>query len=237
VSRLALRRLGWAHPELGALACAAFAWMTLLLLATGDQGIQSAHQAAHRSEPLLVGLSGWFVMCVAMMMPAASFHARRLALGALWERRQRTIALFLASYLTVWLALGLALLVSLTLLGSSTETGPAPLLALALGLAAAWSLFPWKWRALRRCYLAQPLPPDGSKADRACMAEGRRYGRLCLVADGPLMIATLIAGHEALGLMVLLAIAMTGEKVLARPAFHRHVVAAILVGLAALAFV
>jgi Predicted metal-binding integral membrane protein (DUF2182) len=104
VSQLALRRLGWAHPELGALAYAAFAWMTLLLLATGDQGIQSAHQAVHRSEPLLAGLSGWFVMCVAMMIPAASFHARQLALSARWERRQQTITLFFAGYLGVWMA-------------------------------------------------------------------------------------------------------------------------------------
>jgi predicted metal-binding membrane protein len=197
----------------------------LLLLALGDQGIQSAHQAAHRSEPLVAGLSGWFVMCVAMMIPAASLHARQLALSTRWQRRQRTITLFFAAYIGVWMAFGLVLLAPATVIQGWTEFPSPPLLALTLTVGGIWALMPWKWRAVRRCHLTKPLPPNGSKGDQACVGEGLRYGRWCLVADGPLMLAMFIAGHGALGLMAILSALMLGEKVMRRPYAHRQAMA------------
>jgi predicted metal-binding membrane protein len=92
----------------------------------------------------------------------------------------------------------------------------------------------WKWPAVRRCHLTRPLPPDGSKADHACVAEGWRYGRWCLVADGPLMLAMLIAGHGALWLMAIVSALMITEKGVRQPYAHRQAIALVPVGAAVL---
>jgi predicted metal-binding membrane protein len=234
VTALALRRVGWNHPELGAAIYAVVAWLLLIELAAGGDAAQTAHSDAHRTSPLLADALGWFVMCVAMMVPSALLHARHLALSARWQRRQRTVAMFLASYLSVWTGFGLLALAAAALLKRATDPGSSMLLALGLAAAAVWAFSPWKWRSLRACHMIAPLPPDGPKADAACAAAGLRYGRLCLVASWPLMLATAIAGHTALLLMALASVILAVEKVAMRPIEHRRMIAAVLIAAAAL---
>jgi predicted metal-binding membrane protein len=201
VTALALRRTSWSHPELTAAATAAGAWALL--------GAHALHPHTG-TEPFLAALSGWILMATAMMVPGTLADMRGLALSSMWERRQRTIAVFLGAYLTVWLGFGAVALAALPLLG----LGAGVLLA----AAAAWELSVPKWRAVRRCHLIDPLPPRGSRADAACARAGLRYATRCVASCWPLMLAMAAAGHLALGLMALGTIVVTAEKIVVRSA-------------------
>ena len=140
----ALRRISWSHPELPAAAAAA---------AAGALLVAHALHPHSGTEPYLAALSGWIAMATAMMVPGALADVRRVALSSMWERRRRTVAVFIGAYLTVWIGFGALALAALPPLG----LGAAVLLA----FAAAWELTPWKWHAVRRCHLIEPLPPRG----------------------------------------------------------------------------
>jgi predicted metal-binding membrane protein len=218
VTALALRRTAWAHPELGAAGVAAAAWLLL------------AGHALHPhtgAEPFLAGFAGWTIMATAMMLPGALADVRRVALSSMWRRRRRTVAVFLGAYLTVWIGFGWLALGALPLLGLGS--------GVLLAAAAAWELTPWKWRAVRRCHLIEPLPPRGSHADAACAREGFRYGSRCVTSCWAAMLAMAAAGHLALGLMALLALVATAEKLVVRSARLRGPAVALLAGAAAVA--
>lgn len=219
MTALALRRSTWIHPELTAAAAAAAAWALL----AGHALMPHAG-----TEPFLAGLSGWIVMAAAMMLPGTLADMRRLALSSMWRRRQRTIAAFLGAYLVVWICFGALALAALPPLGVSA--------GFLLAGAAAWELTPWKWRALRRCHLIEPLPPRGTRADAACARAGLRYGGRCVVSCWALMLAMAVAGHLALALGALIAIVVTAEKLVVRSARLRGPAAALLAGAALVAF-
>jgi predicted metal-binding membrane protein len=205
---VALRRASWHHPEAVAAGAAGAAWVLLLVPELGGRGL---HDRAHDALPLLAGAAGWLTMATAMMVPGVLLTARALGLGALWERRQRTVGLFLAGYLGVWAAFGAVVLPLVAVTGA----GPG-VLAATLALAAAWELTPWKWRRLRACHLVAPLPPRGRRADVACARAGLRYGARCAGACWPLMLAMAVAGHASLGLMALLTAIVVAEKATVR---------------------
>lgn len=215
MNALALRRAAWSHPELTAAAAAAAAWALLA---------GHALQPPHGAEPFLAGLSAWIVMTVAMMIPGTLADLRSVALSSLWRRRQRTIALFLGAYVSAWVGFGAVALAVVPVVG----LGAGSLLA----GAAAWELTAWKWRAVRRCHLIEPLPPRGRRADLACAAAGCRYAGGCLLSCWPMMLAMAAAGHGALALMVVLAGVATAEKLVVRSARLRAPAAALLAGAA-----
>jgi predicted metal-binding membrane protein len=207
VSALALQRLGWHHPEAGAALVVAGAWTLVLVPVVGGPAAREAHSAAHAAAPFAAGAAAWVLMVVAMMVPTALPVARFHALNALWRRRTRTVALFLGGYVAVWVAFGTV----------AVPLGAFVPLGAALLAAAAWELTPLKWRALRGCHLPEPLPPRGARADAACVRAGLRYGRRCAVACWPAMLAMAVAGHDAVGLMALLAAVLLVEKLAPRP--------------------
>jgi predicted metal-binding membrane protein len=139
-----------------------------------------------------------------MMVPTALPLARHHALNALWRRRGRTVALFLGGYVAVWVAFGAV----------AVPLGAFVPLGAVLLVAAAWELTPVKWRGLRGCHLPEPLPP---RSDTACALAGVRYGRRCALACWPAMLAMAVAGHDAIGLMALLALVLLAEKLALRP--------------------
>ncbi|HEX6582899.1 MAG TPA: DUF2182 domain-containing protein [Thermoleophilaceae bacterium] len=214
MTALALRRVTWSHPELAAAGVAAAAWTLLLVHAQHPHG---------PGEPYLGNLSGWIVMVTAMMVPGALADVRLLALSSMWHRRQRTIALFLGSYVCLWIAFGVV----------AIGLAPAASVGVLLVLAAAWELTPWKWRAVRRCHLIETLPPRGARADAACARAGLRYGWRCTVSCWPPMLAMAAAGHQAVALMALLTVVVAAEKIVVRSARLRAPAAAAL-GAAAL---
>jgi predicted metal-binding membrane protein len=218
VTALALRRSTWSHPELTAAAAAAAAWALL---------VGHALHPHTGTEPFLAGLSGWIVMATAMMVPGTLADVRRVALSSMWERRQRTIVVFLGAYLSVWIGFGALALAALPLLG----LGAGVLLA----AAAVWELGAVKWRAVRRCHLIEPLPPRGTRADAACARAGLRYATRCVASCWPLMLAMAAAGHLALGVMALGTVVVTAEKIVVRSARLRGPAAAVLAGAAVVA--
>jgi predicted metal-binding membrane protein len=209
----ALERAAWRHPEWPAAAAVAAAWVSLVLLPRAEGGGAHAHQA-----PWFSSMPSWLLMATAMMLPAALPAVRYVALTSLWRRRRRAVALFVVAYLGLWSAFGV-----LALLALGGVDGAIPL-AIALALAAAWELTPWKRRSLRACRLVGPLPPRGAKADAACIGAGLRYGSRCLAGCWALMLAMAIAGQASLLLMALLTVVVVAQKLtprgvrLARPA-------------------
>jgi predicted metal-binding membrane protein len=213
---VALRRAGWDHPEAGAAVAACAAWVALFAAVAGPADVQALHAEAHRTAPLLAGAAGWLLMTLAMMVPPALPVARSHALGALWARRQRTIGIFLVSYLAVWAWFGA--LAAVALGEASLVVAKDALLAAGLVAGALWELSPAKWRAVRACHLVAPLPPRGRKADLACARAGAVYGRRCVTACWPVMLAMAVAAHTSLGLMALLSAVVAAEKLLASSA-------------------
>lgn len=215
MTALAHPRVSWTHPEVPAAIFGAACWGLLLAPAVGGAA-RAAHTDAYNAVPWLAGTAGWLSMCIAMMVPPALPHLRYLALSALWRRRQRTIAVFLASYVSVWMAFGFVAAVFVAGAERLIGIGPGGLAGAVLAGAALWELSPWKWRALRACHISAPLPPHGSKADLACIVAGLRYGRSCLVACWPMMLAMAVVGHEALALMAVLSLIVAAEKLVVR---------------------
>lgn len=215
---VALRRAGWHHPEAGAAALAALAWLAMLAAAGGPDEIRALHDDAHGHAPLLTGAAGWLLMSVAMMVPAALPVARGHALGALWARRQRTVGLFFAGYIAVWAAFGAAAFAVIAGAEAGLGVPEDALLVAVLLLAATWELTAPKWRSVRACHRVAPLPPRGARADRACLRAGVVYGRRCVTGCWAAMLAMAVAGHASMGLMVLLAAIVAAEKLLVRSA-------------------
>ena len=218
MTSLAVRRVTWSHPELAAAAVAAGAWMVVVVHAQHPHG---------PGEPYLADLSGWMVMVMATMLPGALADVRLVALSSMWSRRQRTVTLFLGSYVCVWIGFGVVAI------GVAAEASVGVLLA----LAAVWELTAWKWRAVRRCHLVEALPPHGARADAACARAGLRYGWRCVVSCWPLMLAMAAAGHQAVALMALMTVVVAAEKIVVRSARLRAPAAAALAGAALLALV
>jgi predicted metal-binding membrane protein len=218
MTAVALRRVGWDHPEAGAAVAAGAAWVALFAAVGGPASVQALHAEAHRSAPLLAGAAGWLLMTLAMMVPPALPVVRSHAVGALWARRQRTVGIFLVSYLAVWAWFGALAAVAIALGEGSLGVAKGELLAATLVAGALWELSPAKWRAVRACHLVAPLPPRGRKADLGCVRAGAVYGRRCVTACWAVMLAMAVAAHTALGLMVLLAVVVAAEKLLASSA-------------------
>lgn len=217
MTAVALRRASWHHPEAGAASVVALAWLGMLVPGAGPDALARLHAEAHDSAPLLAGAAGWILMSVAMMVPAALPVAREHALGALWARRQRTVALFFTGHIAVWAAFGAAAAGAVAIAEGGLGVPADALLAAVLFAAAGWQLTAPKWRSVRACHLVAPLPPRGTKADLACLRAGTVYGRRCLVGCWGAMLAMAVAGHASIALMVLLAAVVAAEKLLVRP--------------------
>jgi predicted metal-binding membrane protein len=203
VTASTLERAAWRHPEWTAGALAFSAWAVLVF---GQSGGHSHNGHGSGSSP-----AGWLLMVTAMMVPAGLPAMRHAALTTLWHRRHRVVALFLASYLGLWLVFGL---VAVAIVGRAATGGIA--LAVALLIAAGWELTPWKRRSLRAGHLFPALPHRALRADLACLRAGLRYGLWSLVGCWPLMLAMAIAGSGALLVMVLLTFVIAAREVLVR---------------------
>jgi predicted metal-binding membrane protein len=150
----------------------------------------------------------WVATTAAMMLPSAvpaAAHVARLA------RRDLTV-LFVAMYLAVWTAYGLAAY-GLYRLVSSLDTGwlawdeRGPWAAGAVIVAAGiYELTPLKRRSLRRCRSARhPESP---------LRSGLAHGLDCVTCSGGLMAVLFVLGVMSLVWMALVAVAIFAEKVL-----------------------
>lgn len=188
------------HPERGLAAVALGAWLLLL--------IQSGHD---HSRSWIEPQAGWLLMVTAMMLPPALPMARHVIQNSKRYRRQKAGFLFAGASLLPWLGVGL---VGVTVAAWAGADGYRRwLLGGSFLLAAAWELTPAKKLALKECHRTIPLPPDGRKADRACVKMGVRYSRACFRASWALMLPMLLAGHGLVLMFLVTGIAVAEEVV------------------------
>lgn len=148
----------------------------------------------------------WLVMVTAMMVPAALPAVRALAVTASRPGRQRTIAVFLTTYLGVWMLFGLLAISFVMLLQHAVGIGVTSIAAMAFVAAAIWELTPWKRRSLRACRAVTPLSSQGRDAVWACAHAGCRQGVWCACGCWAVMLAmaaTMSVGLLMMGLLTL----------------------------------
>jgi predicted metal-binding membrane protein len=231
-----LRRLG-RRPTLWVEVGLAAAWTALLLLtADGAQGENGgawnggqlwvcmtgigegggAHHAvaaaSSGASPLLAEAPMWGLMAFAMMVPTAMPAVRHVGLSSVYWRRRRATVEFLAVYVGVWLAFGIA---AVAVIAWGPSDSPY-VLAAALALAALWQLTPAKQRALLACHRSRPLPPHGWRASAGTARFGLYNGASCLVSCWAMMLAAAVAGAGILW-MGAMTVAMGAEKLAERP--------------------
>jgi predicted metal-binding membrane protein len=211
--RRAARAFVWNHPEWWIIAGAVAAWIVAITASAGvsSQGIIcSVLPVGGTGRPLWPAeLSGWLVMCGAMMLPLTVMPVRHVAFRSLWRRRHRAIFGFLLGFGFVWIAVGLISVTLFGFYGRPASVGVAG--ALAIAPAAAWQLMPVKRRALLACHRTAPLAVDGLRADLDCIRYGLMHGRFCLLSCWALMLAATVL-HTSLLAMVAASIVALAER-------------------------
>lgn len=199
------------------LALAAVAW-ALTIWRSGKAGVDMGMGMGSLGS----FAAGWTVMMAAMMLPTALplvfEFARRSEGRPLWRVATALLAM---TYLSLWLAFGLACYAAL-------RTFPIPhahqlaVGGIALALAGLYGLTPIKAsneaRCRELCSLHGPLP---FSVVRSAMVAGARYGLSCLGCSAGLMVAMVIIGMSSLGWMVILAVMVLLYKLAPAPSLRR----------------
>lgn len=228
-------------------AATALAWVGIVSWTPGSAAMDDMAMAPLSSVAALgLFLLMWTIMMVAMMFPAALpmvliFH--RVSN----DRRQKGLAavptwVFVAGYLAVWAAFGVAfygveaVLRGLAGAGSGTARLPATVAALAFLAAGVYQLTPLKSVCLQRC-----RSPMGfvmfhwRKGIAGAVGMGVIHGAYCLGCCWALMVILLGVGVMNLAWMGLLTLLIFVEKVLPAGALVGRVVGGGLIALALLA--
>lgn len=221
-----LRRLLWFRPEWPWALLAALAWFLLIL--TGDLPLQGRSHVQGDST----SLTHWAAMAMAMMLPATLPMVRGIAQVSLWRRRYRAPAVFIISYLLVWVALGAAAIGLWSLLRPHLSVEPATAGAIVLLCGAAWQLTRWDARFIKRTHRELSLAARGPAADLSCLRYGAYHAGQCAGACWPLMLA-MVPGH-GWGLMVGATAISSWERLAIRPRLRWCALAVL--GLAAFTF-
>jgi predicted metal-binding membrane protein len=218
------------------LVVAAGAW--LLLILGSDHVVAPAHEghvagghvhgeahgdtaAAGTGALTSAGLIGWFLMVVAMMLPPALPLLRMLQrLVARHRSRQALVLSGVASFLAVWMLLGVLLVTGDAILTALTEGTwrPAPqvLVGGVLLLAGAFQLSPLKSRCLIACRSPRSFAVAHWHGERHPAIEsaaiGAAYGASCVGCCWALMLVCFAGGTAHLATMVPLTVLMTAER-------------------------
>lgn len=205
--RLLFRERMTDNQVLWAASLSAAAWLVLALQgphaimalcfspsASVSDGLAARTQWFWRSGVLGEVTLCWVTMIVAMVPPMALPLVRHVAVRSFAFRRDRSVALFLAGLLAIWLVPGgVLLLVLLILTASPVSTTLTTVVGFAL--AVCWQLAPAKSHALRRCHKSVPLAALGWRADRDCFAFGLARGLDCVTSCWAMMFAAVLSGH------------------------------------------
>ncbi|HYE46091.1 MAG TPA: DUF2182 domain-containing protein [Caulobacter sp.] len=142
--------------------------------------------------------AGWALMLAAMMTPLLVAPLLFIRAVSLPRRRLELMSLFVAAYVTVWMAAGAILLPLAILLRLST---PSPWIAAGLAASAilVWHASPARQRCLNRRHARPPLPAFRLPAAMGAVGFGVAQGVWCVGACGGLMLLPLVLpdGHVA----------------------------------------
>jgi predicted metal-binding membrane protein len=168
------------------LGLAAVAWIVAVWQMTGmDKGVVTTERG---SFSYFTGV--WIAMMAAMMLPGA---APAVARSAQLSGRLATVPLFVASYLTVWALVGIAVY--------TVYRPHAPLLAGVIVIAAGvYELIPVKHHFRRRC--------------RDSVRSGLRFGLCCVGSSLGLMLVLVALGFMSLIWMSLITLVVLTQKLL-----------------------
>jgi predicted metal-binding membrane protein len=175
-------------------AVAAGAWWLLL---TRDGHAAHGHHGA-AAAGLWAQAGSWLVMLAAMMAPGLAEPIRHIRRRSFAHRRGRSIALFVAGYLAVWMAAGVLLTGAAQ--GLDAWAGAPIGAAIAVGVVAwGWQCTPLKQRCLNRCHAMATIPAFGTDADKGAVRFGVSHGAWCVGTCWGLMLwpMTLPAGQAA----------------------------------------
>lgn len=198
-------RIGERHPTDITLGFAALAAVALAGLTHTEWG-PLIHHAGHYDETapaltVFAWMTGWSLMAMALMLPAATPLIARTAQGR---------GFLATGFLGVWIAAGLAVLAIALVSGQADE---ATIPAVLLILAGTYQLSPSKRRALSQCraHLRQ-AHGIGTDPTGDAMRRGIHHGVLSLRCCGPLMAAAAVAPFGGLpGMLALGALAVAEE--------------------------
>ena len=185
----------------------------------------------------------WVAMMVAMMLPSLlpALRAYHRSLGALGrERRIGLASVYGTAYFAVWTLFGAGAYL-LTLAAAETRWLVAGrFAALATGavlvLAGCFQLTTWKARRLTRCR-TQPDPGLATSGIRRAGRLGFRLGVQCSLCCLGFMLILLVAGTMNLGLMLIIAAAITGERLAPKPEWIARGAGAVMLAAGALTMV
>jgi predicted metal-binding membrane protein len=183
--------------------CAAQAWTTVPLSVSLDLALlfNSPGQLA----------TGWALMVVAMMLPLAIaplWHVRERSFAA---RRGRSMALFVAGFVAIWMAAG-AILQAVALLARWAVPMPLACLGVAIVAALLWQVSPAKQWCLNRCHQRPPLAAFGRSADLDAFRFGAWNGGACIGACWALMLPMLLIGQGQLPVMIVVTLFALAES-------------------------
>ncbi len=240
-------RSGLSSPALRwALAPAAAAWLSLLALSGQERALVLcigpratlvdgffANVAAGFAvlEPAR-WIAEWLLMILAMMFPLLVPMIRHVAARSFAARRERSVALFVAGYLLVWLVAAAAASVALVAARAGSQAlGLAPWAGLIGCMAAAlWQLSAAKVRAVNRCHGVVALRPWAQGADRDAVGFGLLHGTRCVQACLPVMVLPLAGGH-GLGAMAAVFAILLAERARDEPQYRLSAIILLLLGL------
>ncbi|WP_051334685.1 DUF2182 domain-containing protein [Bradyrhizobium sp. Ai1a-2] len=154
----------------------------------------------------------WIIMVIAMTAPLLAQPIAQLRLRSLARRRDRSVGLFAAAYLLLWIAAAPVLLAAPRAIEVLAGTTGLPAIAIAVAIAAIWQATPLRQRALNRCHRAPNLSAFGRAADRDCIQFGLTHGFWCAATCTPLMLLPMTAPALHLPLMLLLSVALQLER-------------------------
>lgn len=219
-----VRRLLWFRPEWPWALLAGLAWFLIVL--TGDLPLQTHVQ--HDST----SLTHWAAMVMAMMLPATLPMLRGIAQVSLWQRRYRSPAVFVTTYLLVWVAIGAVAIGLWSLLRRQLSVEPTTASAIVLLCGVGWQLTRWDARFIKGTHRELSLAARGRAADISCARYGAYHAGQCVGACWPLMLA-MVPGH-GWGLMVGATAISSWERLALRPRLRWCAVAVL--GLAVFTF-
>lgn len=198
----------------------AVAWI-LLLAAPGGAGLHAHCSPASldlllaHNPPAALAL-GWVLMLVAMMGPSLIAPVRHVRDRSFARRRARAVALFVAGYVSIWLAAG-AVLLALALAGRLVAPESLVPVALVALVALVWQASPAKQICLNRCHAHAELPAFAPAADVAALRFGLTHGIWCAGSCWALMLLPLLVSRGHLAVMAAVTLWLLAER-LERPA-------------------
>jgi predicted metal-binding membrane protein len=162
-------------------------------------------------NPARALLLGWLAMMLAMMPPLLTQPLAHLWHRSLTHRRARATLIFAVGYSAVWLAAGIVLTAAAILIEATTIAAETPAL-IAVAVAVAWQIAPFRQICLNRCHHLPRLSISGVAADLDCLHYGIALGFWCVGSCWSLMLLPLVAGELHPFVMAALSVGLVVER-------------------------